>query len=261
MLNLMRQLFRGKAAPKPTSARRRIDLGAGEPQYPLYVMGDVHGCLNELLEAENRIRADIQESGQPGMVILLGDYVDRGPASSAVLDHISRPDHDGLKRIALCGNHDDAFLQFIRDPSQVLQWLDFGGRQTLLSYGIDGDYFLSRKNGGFAALQASLEEAVPAEHIRLLTELPVSVRIGDYVFVHAGLRPGVPLDEQTDEDLMWIREPFLSQGPELPCVVVHGHTPVTEPEFGRSRIGMDTGAYFSGKLAVLKILDGRARIL
>ncbi len=263
MLSIWRSLF--GTPPKeeaPAIRRRRIDLGEALPPYTLYAIGDVHGCLDELLSAEERIREDILASETPGLVIYLGDYVDRGRQSAGVLNHLSGLNQDKrMRRLPLCGNHDSIFAAFARDPMNHLDWLDFGGRQTMLSYGIDIDELLTRGRGRPEEVARVLSQAIPARHLSLIEILPISLRVGPYLFVHAGVRPGVPLQEQTDEDMLWIREPFLATGPQLPLTVIHGHSPVSEPDFGPSRIGIDTGAYLSGKLSVLKIADGVPSLL
>lgn len=139
-------------------------------------------------------------------------------------------------------------------------WLDFGGAETLRSYGIDAEHTL-KDGGGQAALFRMVEEAVPEQHIQFLETLPTMLTVGKLVFVHAGVRPGVPLENQTDEDLMWIREPFLSDGPQLSSLVIHGHTVTPEPSFASGRVGIDTGAYATGRLTVLRISQGKASIL
>lgn len=239
----------------PSPPRRRIDLGDEPPTYPVYAIGDVHGCLNELRAAEIRIADDIERSQRPGLVILLGDYVDRGPHSAQVIDHLIKPSELGLRRVALCGNHDDVFAKFVATPEQYMEWLELGGKQTLASYGIDVHHLdFSRK--GRIALKRTLASSIPAKHLAFLSNLPIVLKTGRMIFVHAGLRPKITLSEQTDEDLMWIREPFLSSGWGGPGLVVHGHTPQPTPNVGLGRIGIDTGAFYTGKLTVLKI-DGK----
>ncbi|WP_117194056.1 metallophosphoesterase family protein [Rhizobium terrae] len=254
--------FSGRRATSTSgSRRRRIDLGTSAPSYPIYIVGDVHGCLKELKNAEAKIAADINSSGRAGLVVLLGDYVDRGPSSSQVLDHLIRPSDLGLKRLPLCGNHDDVFLKFLTEPDLYTEWLGLGGEQTLISYGIDFHHLGARQKSRMARLRELLGEAVPENHRQFLSELPICLKIGNLFFVHAGIKPGIPLDEQDDEDLLWIREPFLAEGPKLPLLVVHGHTPQPNPDPGPSRIGIDTGAYYTGNLTVLKIDGGRTTVL
>ncbi|OJF95314.1 hypothetical protein AX760_19620 [Pararhizobium antarcticum] len=227
---------------------------------PIYAIGDVHGCIDQLLHAEQRIQEDCQLRNQSATVIYLGDFVDRGKGSAAVLEHLSRRHTDDLVRFAVCGNHDDAFLAFIRDGAGAQHWLDFGGMATLQSYGIDADYVL-KTTGSMKTLVALAREAVPQQHVDFLQRLPVSISIGRYLFVHAGIRPGLELDNQTDEDMMWIREPFLSEGPKLPITVIHGHTIVPAPVFRDGRIGIDTGCYSTGLLTVLKVTPEATAIL
>lgn len=257
---MFRSLF---ASPEkqPRLRRRRIDLGSGHPPYSIYAIGDVHGRLDLLLEAEHRIRNDIQDCGRPGLVVLLGDYVDRGDSSAGVLSHLGDSVETGLKRIALCGNHEELFRRFLDDPPGHAQWLDMGGHETLQSYGLDGEALFARYGENAAGFRRVLREAIPAEHRALLETLPIALRIGGYIFVHAGIRPGVPLEAQEDEDLLWIREPFLTEGSGLPAIVVHGHTPTPEPTAGPGRIGIDTRAYATGRLTVLKITARNAAVL
>ncbi|WP_313612213.1 metallophosphoesterase [Agrobacterium sp.] len=263
MIPTFQRLFGAKTVQQavPESRRQRIDLGSGLPQYPIYAIGDVHGRIDLLQHAESLVAGDLMANGKSGIIVLLGDYVDRGKSSSAVLDYLCAPSPYGLQRFLVCGNHDDAFLQFFEDPARHLNWLDFGGRQTLLSYGIDADYMLSRGKNGIEDLKRVVNDTIPVQHIQLLRDMVGYIRIGSYIFVHAGLRPGVALTDQDDRDLMWIREPFLSRGPELPFLVVHGHTVTEQPETGRNRIGIDTGAVNTNRLTVLKLEDGKGFLI
>lgn len=238
--------------------RRRIQLSFEEAPL-VYAIGDLHGAFDEFLIAEARIKNDLQSFSRKALVILLGDLVDRGPHSAQLLDYLvsSRPKE--FHRIAICGNHDSAFLDFTMCPRDNMAWLDYGGRETLRSYGIDIQYLIA--HGGVEALTTAVESAVPSEHINLLKSLPISVQIDDVLFVHAGIAPGVPLSEQRQEDFMWIRAPFLELGPGLPITVVHGHTPVTDPYFGNGRIGIDTGAYATGRLTVLRFWQGEPELI
>ncbi len=223
---LARWFDKGTGARSP--ARPRVTLQTSDA--PVYAIGDVHGCLDLLKQAESRIIADAGGHLKP-TIVMLGDYVDRGPASAAVIDHLIADPTPNFRRICLAGNHDDAMLRFITDPTVPLDWLDFGGDATLRSYGLDARQ-LVRQAGG-AGLVSIITEAIPPRHIAFLATLPVVATFEDFVFVHAGLRPGISLAEQIDEDLMWIREPFLSEGPGAAFTVVHGHTPSEKPVFGR----------------------------
>ncbi|MFK3781083.1 metallophosphoesterase family protein [Agrobacterium sp. NPDC089420] len=255
--------IRGRRQPasRDDRRRRRIDLGDKPASFPIYAIGDVHGSLDLLLQAERKILADLAGNPSPALVVLLGDYVDRGRDSCGVLEHLLQPPPAPLRRIALCGNHEQLFGDFLENPQDNMHWLDFGGRQTLLSYGVDFDYFLQKGRLRLQPFKDALLGAIPQTHRQLLSNLPICARVGPYIFVHAGLRPGVPLEGQTDEDMLWIREPFLSRGAGLDLIVVHGHTPVTEPETGPQRIGIDTGAFTTGRLTILKILESGLSII
>jgi len=251
MLKFLRRRHRSESASLEPGARRRIDLGDEEPPYIIYAIGDIHGCVDLLLRAEEQIYDDAARSGVPALTILLGDYIDRGPSSRDVLEHLCKPLSGNVKRLAICGNHDDLFARFLKKPKANRDWLDMGGRQTLTSYGLSADAPLDQ-------LTEQLAEVVPEHHVKFLSNLPVYAKVGHHVFVHAGLRPGIALAQQTEADMMWIREPFLSQGPQLPLLVVHGHTPSKKPTSGPQRIGIDTGAYVTGRLSILRIVPGEA---
>lgn len=255
MRNILGWMKQPQARQTILPTRRRIDLGDEPADYPIYAIGDVHGCLIELQRAEARIAADIRRTGRVGLVVLLGDYVDRGPASAQVIEHLQTPSALGLRRLALCGNHDDIFAKFILDPARYVDWLSLGGDQTLRSYGVDPRQIDLTTRKSAKKAREIVSAAVPASHQRFLINLPICLKIGKVVFVHAGIKPRVAMLDQEDEDLMWIREPFLTEGPAQPLLVVHGHTPQAKPDPGPGRIGIDTCAYASGNLTVLKI-DG-----
>jgi serine/threonine protein phosphatase 1 len=256
-MGLLKRIFNPPTPASPSHIpRNRLSL---EPtDFPLiYAVGDVHGCYELLVEAERRIAADA--AGEEALLVYLGDYVDRGPSSRDVLEHFCRPPPFSCRRITLCGNHDEAFLKLLNAPKIATEWLRFAGRDALMSYGIDASYVL--RHGGVAALENALEQMVPARHKSLLESMPILVEIGELIFVHAGIRSGVPLASQVDEDLLWIRKPFLTRGPELPLIVVHGHTPTKAPYFGNGRIGIDTGAYATGNLTVVRIVNRQVTVL
>lgn len=263
MLTFLKRLIRhtGPASPRTSPTRNRLSLEAVQLQRTIYAIGDVHGCIDLLLDAERRILNDLESEKLLPLVVMLGDYVDRGPYSAAVLDHLAAPPPPGFERILLCGNHDAAFGAFIEDVENNLGWIEFGGRQTLISYGIEPDKFIDRGRHGIRELADLMSETIPAAHRQLLAELPVYLKIGSLLLVHAGIRPGVPLEKQHDEDLIWIREPFLTRGPEIPVFVVHGHTPAREIQVGPRRIGIDTAALSTGNLTVLKIKDRRFSLI
>ena len=264
-MDAIKRMARTRIGELPTepslSWRRRIDLGDVPPSFAFYAIGDVHGCLDLLVEAEEKIERDVARRDTPGLVLLLGDYVDRGPNSAGVLAHLLTPPPKGCRRLALSGNHEAAFLSFYRDPLAHLQWLDFGGKETMKSYGLDCEYYFTRWGRDTRELVRAMNTAIPESHIRLLESLPIYLRSKGIVFVHAGLRPGISLSSQTDDDMLWIREPFLSEGPKLPLLVVHGHTPSDNLQIGPNRIGIDTAAFATGKLTVLRVKDDRVRVL
>jgi serine/threonine protein phosphatase 1 len=199
------------------------------------------------------IAADARARPVAEVVVLhLGDYVDRGVDSAGVLDLLLGPcPVRGAEVVTLVGNHEVMMLDACdpqATPGAVAFWLENGGGETLASYGVHpGD--------------AHWREAVPEAHLELLRGMPLSWSAGDYLFVHAGVRPAVPLDQQDPFDLLWIREPFLSFRGELPVVVVHGHTPTPAPAVRAHRIGIDTGACFGGDLTCLVLEEGRMGFL
>ncbi|HEY0121804.1 MAG TPA: metallophosphoesterase family protein [Rhizobium sp.] len=242
------------------SRRARIDLSP-QNYAAIYALSDIHGCHDALLEAERRIVEDAAGIAGRKLLMFLGDYVDRGPRSSDVLQHLCDPPPVGFDRYSLLGNHDDVFLKFLDDPRNNSDWLEYGAAPTLASYGIDMDYLLREEGRSVEELGEAARRAIPPAHVKLLRSLPVAVTVGSIIFVHAGVQPHISLAGQTDADLIWIREPFLSQGPQLPVLVVHGHTPSPRPVFGSGRIGIDTAVSMGGSLTVLKIADGQPTIL
>ena len=194
-------------------------------------------------------------------IINLGDYVDRGPNVSGVIDYLLKPLPAGWRRIALFGNHEEAMLDYLRDPIEHGWWLVEGGAETIESYGIDVDAMLDRADGE-RALHRVFSDRLPAEHLAFLNALPIALSLPGWFFVHAGIRPGVPLDRQTDEDLVWIRSPFLETQRQDGVTVVHGHTPGREPVMTAWRIGLDTHCFFTGTLTGMRVTpDGRTTLL
>lgn len=228
------------------------------PGRRLYAIGDVHGRLDLLRRLCEGI--DQERRAAPGLehrLVLLGDYIDRGPESRAVLDWLIARSVEVPGTVALAGNHEDSMLRFLDDLAVGPSWLYCGGRETLMSYGIEAPRY-SEDAGLLRRLQDALRAALPAPHVAFLRGLPTSHVDGDYFFVHAGVRPRVPLAEQRRADLLWIREEFLGSGEEHGKVVVHGHTISRTPELRRNRIGIDTGAFASDTLTCV-VLEGAER--
>ena len=223
----------------------------------VYAIGDVHGRFDLLIEMSEKIRADLADDPPEASVeIYLGDYVDRGPDSRSVIEWLRSQTRVCDERICLKGNHEDIFLQFIADPGVAEYWRDLGGFETIYSYGVQPP--VARTGEALLASHEQLMQALPAEDVRFLQSLTLYGSFGDYLFVHAGLRPGVSLEGQTEEDLIWIREPFLTSTQDFRQVVVHGHTPGEAPEVLGNRINVDTGAFLTGRLTCL-VLEGTKR--
>jgi serine/threonine protein phosphatase 1 len=236
----------------PSSAPRKR-LRAETWPSAVYAVGDVHGCHDALIEMERTIAADATRIAGEKWIVMLGDYVDRGPDSAAVIDHLIGPAPSGLRRICLTGNHEQMMLDFIADPARHAYWLDEGGIETLASYGADVD----RLEGHLPiAVPDGLAASVPPEHLRFIATLPIMLALPGWLFVHAGIRPGVRINRQSDEDLIWIREPFLDGPGVRGYRVVHGHTPSDAPEIMRHRIGIDTHCFATGRLTALRVTPG-----
>lgn len=225
----------------------------------LYAIGDIHGTLPPLETLLDRIDADAKTAQGTVRVIFLGDYVDRGAHSKAVVDRLLAfaADYDC---VFLKGNHEHALLAFMDSPADALDWLDWGGKATLGSYGIDGKRILSSTTDWFAVAE-DLKALMPEAHHAFYRGLALSHTEGDYVFVHAGLRPGRPLDRQDDWDLMAIRDEFLHHPGRFPHRVVHGHTPVEAAVVKDDRVNLDTGAFWSGTLTAAVIEGTSLRLI
>jgi serine/threonine protein phosphatase 1 len=196
---------------------------------------------------------------EQAFLVFVGDLIDRGPESRGVLERLRTYRHPRLKSVFLMGNHEEYALRVLAGDRDVLKfWLEYGGKEFVASYGLDGDALLTMEEG--EAL-AKVRRAVPDEHRRFLKSFADTFRFGDYLFVHAGVRPGLALDEQSRADLRWIREPFLEDSGDHGFVVVHGHTIVDEVQERPNRIGIDTGAYRTGVLTALVIEGAERRFL
>jgi serine/threonine protein phosphatase 1 len=226
----------------------------------VYAVGDVHGCHDELLALERVIQRDATQFPGRKLIIMLGDYVDRGPGSAAVLDHLCADPPAGFDRLCLIGNHDLAMLDYLEGRAGFSGWMAMGALPTLHSYGIDV-HGLSREFGQREGFDEAIRAAIPNAHVDFLRRLPILLDSGKFLFVHAGIRPGIDIAEQSDEDLLYIRRAFHESPHDLPRYVVHGHTPVDAAEMNGRRVNLDTGAFFSGRLTALRIWQGRGRLL
>ena len=235
----------------PPHPGRRARATAGQL---VYAVGDIHGCYLQLRALLGLIAEDAAQTaaGRCPVLILCGDYIDRGPYSAEVLEAVIWLKAQGRFELhALRGNHEQACLDFLARPDEG-GWLSYGGIETLQSYGVAPPTGEDDR----VRVRDALLACMPAAHLRLLEELPLAVEVGDYAFVHAGIRPGRPLAAQASGDLLWIRDPFLESEADHGLIVVHGHTWEDEhPQLKAHRIGLDTGTYATGVLTALR-LDG-----
>jgi serine/threonine protein phosphatase 1 len=234
-----------------------------EPFLPLgrrlYCIGDIHGRLDLLEELHELIRANAAGfQGRKG-VIYLGDYIDRGAQSKQVLDLLIEHPLAGFDAVHLLGNHEQAMLDFLANPRAAAIWLNFGGQATLMSYGVSIGRL--QRSTPVELLHDELEQRIPRAHLDFLASCRLLYTEGSYCFVHAGIRPGVALENQAAEDLLWIRDAFTRSRVNHGCIVVHGHNIAKEAEFRPNRIGIDTGAFHSGLLTALVLEGGEQRLL
>ena len=222
--------------------------------YLAYAIGDVHGHL-DLLEALLAKIDDDSTSFRDATVIkvLLGDYIDRGPASNGVIDRlIAENARTDQQVVALMGNHERALLDFIEDPPYGANWMQFGGRSTLASYGLRPPA-MALGPRPWADLRDALLTAMPPQHLAFIRNLSLYYQLGDIIFVHAGIRPGIPIAAQSPDDLLWIRDEFLNAWHPEDQLIVHGHTPAPEVRIGPGRLGIDTGAFATGILTAVRL--------
>lgn len=224
----------------------------------VYAIGDVHGRHDLLQLLLARIEDDRARQGGQGQILFLGDYVDRGTDSRQVIETLAAGQAE-RGWICLKGNHEAMMLDVLGGHRPWDVWLANGGVETLFSYGVSAREYVAARQ--FEALREAALGAVPADHLAFLRELSLSHRIGDYFFCHAGIRPGVPLDQQDPEDLLWIRDVFIDSVVPHGGRVVHGHTPVMEPEILPNRINVDTGAYLTNRLSCAVIEADQVRVL
>lgn len=229
----------------------------GPPGLRAYAIGDVHGRLDLLTELLERIESDNASRGEARtFLVFLGDLVDRGPDSRGVVEFLMRYEPGFAQTVFLKGNHEEFLLRVLAgEEDTVTSWLPYGGYECADSYGVSKGWTL---NATPAEIVARLQASVPHTHRAFLDGMADTFRFGDYLFVHAGIRPGIPIAEQSASDLRWIREGFLENRADHGLVVVHGHSIVEQPEEHPNRIAVDTGAYRSGVLTAIG-LEGAER--
>jgi len=251
---MFKKLFgRDNRAPIP---RYRIPDGT-----IVYAIGDVHGRIDLLQSLEQRIVEDAATRGAARRVIVyLGDFVDRGYESRAVIEHLLETEIAGFERVFLMGNHEEYMIRFLEDSSKARGWFANGGIETLMSYGVVAGGS-GATDTDLARVQSEFRAALPDSHKAFLAGLPVMHREGDYLFVHAGIRPGVAIEDQDPEDLRWIRRDFLDDKRDYGVVVVHGHTITEHPVDRPNRIGVDTGAYASSRLTCAVLVEDRREFM
>ena len=224
----------------------------------VYAIGDVHGCLDELERVLEKIDNDLAGRDVRSHMVFLGDLVDRGPNSAGVIErvlHQALPTHDAS---VLMGNHEEIMLKcYDGDTESYAHWLQFGGLETIESYGITRRDLFDRSYDLARAMRAM----IPSTHIDFIRSFKDHVTIGDYLFVHAGIRPGRSLNEQTTRDLRWIRSGFLESKEDHGFMVVHGHTIIQTAERHRNRIAVDTGCYLTGRLSAVAIEGNHVDVL
>lgn len=231
-----------------------------QPGARVYAVGDIHGHLDLLDNLLQQIRSDIADNPCPAVsIVFLGDLIDRGPASAQVVDRLLHLQDMSARCVFLAGNHEEIFLRVLAaEPGVAYDWLGFGGDNCVESYGLNPSALSVMDEQAIADL---LMRTIPARHIDFIKGFADTVRSGDYVFVHAGIRPGIPIDQQSSHDLRWIRNEFLNDGKDHGFMVIHGHTISHGVDERVNRIGIDTGAYQTGALTALALEDDRRWIL
>ncbi len=222
----------------------------GNDKLLIYAIGDIHGRLDLLSQLIDLIKNDRSKRKiKTASLVLLGDYVDRGKESKQVIDYILSLKQDDFDVHCIKGNHEQLLLNFYHDSSDAEIWFNNGGKDTLQSYGVNVEQDLPHIHDDFI-------ERLPNKHLKFFQSLSTPKVIGDYCFVHAGIRPEVPLEEQEEHDLLWIRDEFLTSSTLHEKIVIHGHSITSEPDVQTNRIGIDTGAFYTNKLTCL-VLGGR----
>lgn len=251
--------------------RKAVDPSLYETSRPqksvttlIYAIGDVHGRYDLLKRLLVLIKKDMVASKSSEIekiiIVFLGDYIDRGHQSKDVIETLSQLELKSVELVFLKGNHEAAILDFIENPSTGASWTKFGGRETLSSYGVDIPNSIDTIKD-WEGYQRTMIANMPRHHLSFLYDLQSYKIIDEYMFVHAGVDPAVPVQSQTDNEYLWIRDAFLKSMKKLPFIIVHGHTPEPKPVWDGRRIGIDTGAYISNKLTAARLLAGEVVFL
>lgn len=230
----------------------------------VYAIGDIHGRCDLLTALLDKIDADAATlpEGTERIIVFLGDYIDRGMQSRQVIDTLLGDRLTAYRPIFLMGNHEEALLRFRDEASFGVQWGRYGGRETLYSYGVQPpNAQASTSADAWQDAWAQFRDAFPDQHLDFFQSMKHYVTIGDYLFVHAGLRPNVELEDQTADDMMWIRDGFLKDEQAFPYLVVHGHTPSHAPYIDHRRMGLDTGAFTSSVLTAAKFFGADIKVI
>ena len=251
---MLARLLRGWERKRHGALRGRHHDTGTEPSV-VYAVGDVHGCLDLLEALEAQIAAEAEAFSGERWLVVLGDFVDRGLESAQVVDHLLSAAPNGLRRLCLMGNHEAMMLEFLRQPHANSGWLDLGGRETLLSYGVPFELLMRQRWNDRTARQV-VQSYVPQEHFSFLEALPLIIETPSNLFVHAGLRPGVAIGRQRQADLLCYRDDFADTFDGFGKTIVHGHTIREAPLVTASRIAVDTGAYLTGMLSAVRLVPG-----
>ena len=242
---MLGNIFRQNAKGGPAAERKAAKVDGNAR---IYCVGDIHGRADLLDKVLEFIARDMRDAPGETRTIMLGDYIDRGPESASVLERLSSSELPN-QLIALAGNHDRMLLDFLENECTLETWRRYGALETLKSYAVP---LVDVVRGGmYEEVRNALRARIPERHLAFLRGCASAVAFGDYYFCHAGVRPGVALEAQSSEDLIWIREPFLGFEGSFGKVVVHGHTRVGHPEIHANRINIDTGAFATGALTCL----------
>lgn len=240
------------------SRRQEERVFAAPEDTRVYAVGDIHGRVDLLKRLHSQIAADIRAKNPARAVIVyVGDYIDRGDSSRDVIELLLTAPVDGAEAVHLLGNHEAFLLTFLDDPGVGEPWLKNGGDSTVYSYGVGAPH-VSDRSQRHRMMRDDLRAKLPESHLAFLRSLKQYHVEGDYAFVHAGIRPGVALEDQVDDDVLWIRGGFLDDKSDHGKCIVHGHTITDDIDVRPNRIGIDTGAYYSGTLSCL-VLDGESR--